>query len=92
MLSNELIGDGDSSGYPCRAPTGPGQIASLLTWGPIEDPMDGYLGPNCIVGAAIEKKLRLNAAIFACLRFVPIDAGDSGFVDADDSLNEVDVR
>jgi hypothetical protein len=37
-------------------------------------------------------RAQLNAAIFACLRFIAIDAGDSRFVDADDSLNEVDVR
>jgi len=35
---------------------------------------------------------QLNAAIFARLRFIPIDAGDSRFADADYSLDEVDVR
>jgi hypothetical protein len=37
-------------------------------------------------------RTQLYAAIFARLRFIPIDAGDSRFVDADDSLDEVDVR
>jgi hypothetical protein len=37
-------------------------------------------------------RTQLNAAILARLRFIPIDARDSGFVDTDDSLDEVDVR
>ena len=37
-------------------------------------------------------RTQLNAAIFACLRFIAIDAGDSRFVDADDSLRKIDVR
>jgi hypothetical protein len=37
-------------------------------------------------------RTQLNAAIFAGLRFIPIDAGDSRFVDTDYSLDQVDVR
>jgi hypothetical protein len=37
-------------------------------------------------------RTQLNAGIFARLRFIPVDAGDSRFVDADYSLGEVDVR
>jgi hypothetical protein len=37
-------------------------------------------------------RTQMHAAIFAGFGLVPIDARDSGFVDADNSLNEVDVR
>lgn len=37
-------------------------------------------------------RTQLHAAVFARLGLVPIDAGDSGFVDADDSVRQIDVR
>jgi hypothetical protein len=37
-------------------------------------------------------RTQLNAAILTRLRFIPINAGDSGLVDADDSLNKVECQ
>jgi len=37
-------------------------------------------------------RAQLNPTILARLRLIPIDAGHPCFVDADDSLDEVDVR
>jgi hypothetical protein len=37
-------------------------------------------------------RTQMHAAIFTGFGLIPVDAGDSGFVDTDDSLGEVDVR
>ena len=97
----------DPDHEPARAAFGANQLPALLEFRDQTDMGTGEMVNESIIGQArrttgaagapergqsLTARTQLDAAIFAGLGLVPIDAGDSCLVDTDYSMYQIDVR